>query len=375
MERANAALADYLVRSGRPVHLVAHEIADAWCETPGVTVHSVPRTRGVLTYGEHRLDRAGQAVAERVSALDSRTRVVVNGTNCRWADVNWLHYVHHAVDGVARDAPTWFKLRSRTAQAWALHRERSIVRSARVVIVNSDLTRGHAIDLVGADPGRVVRVYLSCDSSFGPVPLAQRREARAWLRLPDERKVAVFIGALGHDGRKGFATLWEAWRQLCADPEWDVDLVVVGAGRQQAGWVRRTRQAALSNRVQFIGFTARVPEVLAAADVLVSPVRYESYGLNVHEALCRNVPAIVSRQAGVAERYPTDLSALLLDDPRDASQLVETLRRWRGDVEGWRARIDPLSVELRRHSWDDMAAEMVAVVDGVSEETRVRAAS
>ncbi len=67
-----------------------------------------------------------------------------------------------------------------------------------------------------------------------------------------------------------------------------------------------------------VGFTNRVSDILAAADVLVSPVRYESYGLNVQEAICCGVPAIVSRAAGVAERYPTELSDLLLPDPNDA---------------------------------------------------------
>ena len=43
------------------------------------------------------------------------------------------------------------------------------------------------------------------------------------------------------------------------------------------------------------------PAVLAACDALVSPTRYEAYGLAVHEALARGLPALVSRSAGIAD--------------------------------------------------------------------------
>ena len=52
--------------------------------------------------------------------------------------------------------------------------------------------------------------------------------------------------------------------------------------------------------------------LLAAADLLVSPVRYEAYGLNVHEALCRGAAVMVTRTAGVVERFDHDLEPSLL---------------------------------------------------------------
>ena len=41
---------------------------------------------------------------------------------------------------------------------------------------------------------------------------------------------------------------------------------------------------------------------------MVHPARYEAYGLGVHEAICRGLPAIVSAGAGIAELYPADAS-------------------------------------------------------------------
>jgi glycosyltransferase involved in cell wall biosynthesis len=114
-----------------------------------------------------------------------------------------------------------------------------------------------------------------------------------------------------------------------------------------------------------VGFTNRVFDLLAAADLLVSPVRYEPYGLNVQEALCRGVPAIVSNEAGVAEEYPPELAEMCLQNPNDPNELADRLRHWRADMAGWRERFRPLSARLRSRTWDDMAREIVAVASAV----------
>src|SRR4029079_8952236 len=84
-----------------------------------------------------------------------------------------------------------------------------------------------------------------------------------------------------------------------------------------------------AGRVTFVGYSTDMPSLMAAADLLVHPARYEAYGLAVHEAFCCAVPAIVSASAGVAERFPNDLRPLLLHDTESAAELVTRLRTWR----------------------------------------------
>jgi glycosyltransferase involved in cell wall biosynthesis len=175
--------------------------------------------------------------------------------------------------------------------------------------------------------------------------------------------LAVFVGAFGHDSRKGFDTLWSAWRSLCARSDWDANLIVAGGGRALPRWRDAIKRNGLETRIRLLGYTELVAEVLAAADLLVSPVRYESYGLNVQEALCCGVPAMVSRSAGVAERYPAELNDLLLPNPDDASDLAMRLLHWRAGIEDLKRRIVPLSATLRSWTWGDMAAQMIAVTE------------
>jgi glycosyltransferase involved in cell wall biosynthesis len=177
------------------------------------------------------------------------------------------------------------------------------------------------------------------------------------------RPLVAFVGALGYDARKGFDILWRAWLDLCRMKEWDACLVVAGGGRALAEWRRTAAKSGLCGRVKFLGFTPKVFDVLAASDLLVSPARYESYGLNVQEALCCGVPAIVSANAGVAERYSSSLSPLLLPDPEDARDLAARMLCWRQNMAGWRTRLEPTMQMLRSYGWNDMARCIVNLAE------------
>src|SRR3989442_11620291 len=63
MDKANAALATYLLEGGTPLHLVAHQVDTAFPQHPSVTVHLVPRPAGSFFLGEWLLERTGRAVA------------------------------------------------------------------------------------------------------------------------------------------------------------------------------------------------------------------------------------------------------------------------------------------------------------------------
>jgi glycosyltransferase involved in cell wall biosynthesis len=106
--------------------------------------------------------------------------------------------------------------------------------------------------------------------------------------------------------------------------------------------------------------------MMAAADLLVSPTRYDSYGLAVHEAICRGLPAIVSKCAGVAERFPDDLRDLLLDDPNDPAELARRMRLFESRRDQFEEATKSFGAQLRSHTWNDMAAEIVALASNIS---------
>jgi glycosyltransferase involved in cell wall biosynthesis len=359
MERANLALAEHLAERGTPLHLVGHSVEAEIARRSNVVAHCVPRPAASFLLGARRLDRRGQAVARSAGAA----RVVVNGGNCAWDDVNWVHFVHHAWSAKHARAPLWFQAKSRLLSQRARADELARIPRARIVVANSEMTRRHLLDFLGLAPERVHTVYLGSDPTWGPASAAERASARAWLGVSDERPLVVFVGALGYDARKGFDTLLAAWRTLCADSGWDADLVAAGAGRGIGRWVAEAERLGLNHRVRFLGFTERVADLLAAADLLVSPARYEPYGLNVQEAFCRGVPALVSGSAGIAERYPEELTGLILPDPEDDRDLAARLLEWRAAMHEYRLRAETLGMLLRARSWKSMASDIVELAE------------
>lgn len=361
MDRANLALADWLARQGGPVRLVAHRVADALLRYPNVRFVRVPKPANAYLLGEPLLDAAGRFWATRT--LMEGGEVVANGGNCSVPAANWVHYVHGAwapepSGGVLR------RLKSQVSHGLYRRLERQALRRARVVIANSERTKQDVVAATGVPEARVRVVYLGGDPErFRPASPEARRAARVALGWPEARRVALFVGALG-DRRKGFDTLFQAWARLCARGDWDVDLGVVGTGAQREAWEQEARRRGLDARIQFLGFRKDVPTLLSAADVLVAPTRYEPYGLGVHEALCAGLPALVSRMAGVAERYPPELRGLLLDDPDDVDALVRRLEDWRAREAELAPRVAALSATLRAWTWDAMAESFVNVLEG-----------
>jgi glycosyltransferase involved in cell wall biosynthesis len=229
------------------------------------------------------------------------------------------------------------------------------------VVCNSRRTATDAVDRVGVEPDRVRVVYLGIDSGrFPPATAADRGAARAQLQW-DDRPWVAFVGQLGNRV-KGFDTLYAAWRALCSDPRWDANLAVVGAGAELAAWRGRAAADGLAGRIRFLGFRNDVPVILAACDVLVHPARYEPYGMAVAEAICRGLPVIVSSVAGVSERYPPELSDMVLGDPDDPAALADRLRAWRRNLESWPGQFAGLAESLRAYTWDHMAADFVRAV-------------
>jgi glycosyltransferase involved in cell wall biosynthesis len=363
MDRANLALASYLARTGHPVHAVAHRVADELTALPNFHFHRVSKPGNSYFLSGPLLDRAGRRVGKKIARAGGR--VIVNGGNCRFADINWVHYVHAAyTPSVVQSLPRRLKA------AWS-HRafmaaEARCLRIARLIITNSDRTGRDLVEHVGIPPERIHTVYLGTDADrFCPPSAEESALLRERLDWPADRPVVIFIGALG-DRRKGFDTAFDAWRRLCQQSDWDADLAVIGQGAELAAWQQRAADAGMASRIRFMGFRNDVPDLLRAADALIAPTRYEPYGLGVQEALCCGLPALVSANAGVAERYPENMRALLLPNCQDSGDLRTRLLAWRSDMAGWRSVTRGLSDQLRTRTWDKVAEDICRLSTQIS---------
>jgi len=361
MDCANLSLAVHLSRRGHQVDVVTHHCSHHLQSQTNVTLHQVRRPLDLHMIGAPLLAARGRSTARKLQGHG--VRVVANGGNCAWHDVNWVHYVHAAYEaetvGIA-----WRRWKAKVAYRQALSAEKRILPQCRLLICNSERTKRDVVDRVGVPEERVHVIYYGCDpQQFPLITDSERQRARERLGWTTDHPVAAFIGALS-DRRKGFDTLFETWKRLCRNRQWDCDLAVIGGGAELTAWRERANTAGIAARVKFLGFRHDVSQVLAACDVLVHPARYEAYGLGVQEAICRGLPALVSTTAGVAERYPPALRWLLIPNPEDVVDLAQRLWTWRHHAEPVKSQVEAWSSSMRHYTWDDMAGRIVRLAEG-----------
>ncbi len=178
-----------------------------------------------------------------------------------------------------------------------------------------------------------------------------RAESRAELGYTDEDRVVVFVA--NELERKGFDCLLEAAAQLDG-----VHVLVVG--RVDIGPYReRIERLGMAGRVRAVGSVNDVVAYHAAADVFALPTRYEPWGLVVVEALAAGLPVVTSRLAGSSVAVRDGETGVLLDDPDDAEELADGLRRMLaapGDDEAISASVAPFS-------WPEVARRYAAMLE------------
>jgi glycosyltransferase involved in cell wall biosynthesis len=363
MDEANYEFARYLAEREFEVHLVAYNVAPDLTFHPRVTFHRAPMVAGSYLLSEPILNRVGQFNARRIVARGGR--VVVNGANCAWDDVNWVHHIQCIFEPKVRAGYVW-RLKEYLRRRVDLGAERRVIPRARVAITQSELNRRALINELGIPAERTHTVYLGIDTQrFRPPSRDERASSRKRFVLSQGRPLVAFVGALG-DNRKGFDMLFGAWQRLCARPDWDADLIVLGRGREVPLWHARTVAAGLGSRVRFLSFNNEedfVVQLLWACDALVLPSRYEGYGRPVQEAICCGLPALVSKASGVAEHFGREFDDLLISDPEDLDELISRLWCWRLAMGSWQDRIHRLSETLREHTWEKMSQQMLALTE------------
>ncbi|HEV3228754.1 MAG TPA: glycosyltransferase [Solirubrobacteraceae bacterium] len=166
--------------------------------------------------------------------------------------------------------------------------------------------------IAGRNSVRVVRPLIATEFLEPCAPAAARRE----LRLPAEGKVVLISG-----GGWGVGDIEGAVRELIRVP--DATLVCL-AGRNDA--MRRKLETAFASepRVMVLGFTSRMPELLAAADALV----HSTGGVTCLEAKARGCPVIsYGLPVGHARVNTSAMAQLdLLRLAKNRRELVEHVR-------------------------------------------------
>jgi glycosyltransferase involved in cell wall biosynthesis len=234
--------------------------------------------------------------------------------------------------------------------AWRVNMRASVARARRITTV-SEFVKGQIIEHFAVAPERVLVAPDALDPVFTPDRAAQARALARTLGIP-----TPYVVALGGAPRRGLPVAIDAWRRANRTLEGNsgrsapvpVALVVVGSvdvaaepGLVPVGRLEDESWATL----------------LAGAQALCYPTRYEGFGLPALEAAASGTPVVCAPVASLPEVLG---DAGCWASAPTAAEIAPVLARVLSDPDWHRARREAgLQLAARAPSWEHAAAVLV----------------
>jgi D-inositol-3-phosphate glycosyltransferase len=192
--------------------------------------------------------------------------------------------------------------------AYRLEGERRVIARADRIIAATPAEQAQLEWLYKVDPRKVTVIPPGVDTShFYPIPAD---EARQFIGLASDARMILFVGRI--EPLKGVATLIEAIACLkLKDLKEPVHLAVIGGdpdgefeviSDEMVRLQKLCDELTVGKMVIFLGKRGQdtLPYYYSAAEVVVMPSHYESFGLVALEAMACGTPVIASQVGGLA---------------------------------------------------------------------------
>jgi glycogen synthase len=231
------------------------------------------------------------------------------------------------------------------ARGWIYDIEKYGMEEADRVIPVSHYTGEIVAGHYGIDPAKIRPVHNGAD----PVDVFATKK-----KFPE--KLVLFLGRLtAQKGPEFFLEI--AARVLEKNP--DVRFVVAGTGEKLRPMIETGAFKGLGGHFHFTGFLnkEKVNDLLSMTDVYCMPSVSEPFGLSALEAAQFGIPAVISKQSGVAEVLKGALKADFWDVELMAKHINDLLT---DDVLRDRV-IEQAKLDIAASTWDAAAAKVIDI--------------
>lgn len=252
--------------------------------------------------------------------------------------------------------------------------EREVLRTAERIIAATPAEYAQLLWLYQANPNKIVVLSPGVDiGRFYPIPAD---EAKEYIGIPPCGQMLLFVGRI--EPLKGLDVLIEAISMMhqnvsfsenpfClaiigGEPDEDNEQTNIEMSRIKA----LTEQYGLSDLVTFLGKRDQdsLPYYYSAAEAVVVPSQYESFGMVALEAMACGTPVVASQIGGLAFLVQDGVTGYTVpvDEPVELAHRLSMLLQDR-DL---RERMGKQAVLMaREYAWDKIVNKMMAVYDDV----------
>ncbi len=250
-----------------------------------------------------------------------------------------------------------------------LDAESAILDFADRVVAGSPLDKAQTAWLYGADPHKIAVIPPGVDlTRFRPIG---ELEAKSFIDVPADKRMVLFVGRI--EPLKGIDTLLRAMKQVAEDCGGCEGLTVAIVGGdpavpleqmsdEMARLHRLRAELGIEELVTFLGKRDQelLPYYYCAAEVVVMPSHYESFGMVALEAMACGTPVIASRVGGL--RFSVVHGYTGLHVPvRDADALAAAiLKLFKNDALRWQLSANSRKV-AQGFGWPVITGQIVAL--------------
>lgn len=216
-------------------------------------------------------------------------------------------------------------------------------RRAHAIICDSRFTADELMRHADIDAARLEVIHLGVDAEWFAAAVGLN---------PHPRPYFLYVGNV--KPHKNLSRLIEAFGMAATDLPHDLLIVGRKEGLLGGDHAVESKAAALGPRIAFTGEVddAALKSLVAGAEALVLPSRYEGFGLPALEAMAAGCPALVSRAASLPEVCG---DAALYFDPDNAAELASRLARIARDGVLRDELIDAGRQRARGFTWENCA--------------------
>lgn len=244
--------------------------------------------------------------------------------------------------------------------------EKRILARADRIVVATPAEETQLRFLYLADHHKLVTIPPGVDvSHFYPIPAD---EAKSFIGIKPEHRLVLFVGRI--EPLKGVDTLLRAMSCLkIRNLNRPVHLAIIGGDpgadpREMSGEMARLQKLSdelcMGGTVVFLGKRSQdtLPYYYSAAEVLVMPSLYESFGMVALEAMACGTPVVASQVGGLAYLVQDGKTGYTIPD-NDPDILCEKLSGLLSSPDLHRQMAMCAAAYAQDYSWENIAAKIV----------------
>jgi D-inositol-3-phosphate glycosyltransferase len=284
-----------------------------------------------------------------------------------WAGLPIVHMFHTLGEMKNRIART----DEEREGAYRIEGERQVLRRADRIVVATLAELTQLRFLYKADASKLVVIPPGVNvSRFYPIP---SDEAKMYIGLKPEDRMILFVGRI--EPLKGVDTLLEAMSCLQMKESRPVHLAIIGGDPAASPEDMNAEMARLKNLCEVLGLDQSVVFLgvrdqdklsyyYSAAEVVVMPSHYESFGMVALEAMACGTPVIASEVGGLGYLVRDGETGFTIPD-QEPEALCEKLSWLLNDKE-LHATMSRRAVEYAQdYAWEKIAKQIVDVYEGL----------